>query len=86
MPCGSLVASLQMLLLMEGVIEHHFTPVAEQKRLFVWCCSFLPMVWAVGPACGPGRPSLLGWGAGNSVCKPAWPQATSYVTLQWGSN
>lgn len=47
MPCGSLVASLQMLLLMEGVIEHHFTPVAEQKRLFVWCCSFLPMVLLV---------------------------------------
>lgn len=70
MPCGSLVASLQMLMMMEGVTEHPSSPVTRQKRLFARCCSFLPMVWAVGPACGPGRPSLLGWGAGSSVSKP----------------
>lgn len=46
--------------------EHPSAPVILQERLIAWCCSFLLMVWAVGPACGPGMLSLLGhcpcWG------------------------
>lgn len=39
--------------------EHPSAPVILQETLIAWCCSFLLIVWAVGPACGPGVLSLL---------------------------
>lgn len=45
--------------------EHPSAPVILQERLIAWCYSFLLIVWAVGPACGPGMLSLLGRRAGS---------------------
>lgn len=55
--------------------EHPSAPVIPQERLIAWCCSFLLVVWAVGPACGPGMLSLLGRRAGSqdsSESAPVW--------------
>lgn len=52
--------------------EHPSAPVILQETLITWCCSFLLMVWAVGPACGPGVLSLLGrsWEPGQQRVSP----------------
>lgn len=55
--------------------EHPSAPVILQERLIAWCYSFLLMVCAVGPACGPGMLSLLGRRAGSqgsSESAPVW--------------